>query len=91
MVRKAVGAAMKMDDRVPNTTPSIMANENERIESPPRMKIQSSTISVVTDVLMVRARVWFSESLNSCWRSRLGKRWKFSRTRSNTTTLSLIE
>ena len=71
MVRYATGAAMKMDDRVPKTTPRIMANENERIESPPRMKMASSTMSVVTEVLIVRASVWFSESLNNCWRSRL--------------------
>ena len=57
---------MKSDESVPKITPKIIANENERIESPPRMKIQSNTISVVTEVLMVRASVWFSESLNNC-------------------------
>ena len=56
---------MKIDDRVPKITPSIIANEKLRMLSPPRMKIQSSTMSVVTEVLMVRASVWFSESLNS--------------------------
>ena len=57
---------MKSEDRVPKITPRIMANENERMLSPPRMKIANSTIKVVTEVLMVRASVWFSESLNSC-------------------------
>ena len=57
---------MKIDDSVPKTTPRIMAKENERMLSPPRKKMVSSTTSVVTDVLMVRASVWFSESLNSC-------------------------
>lgn len=52
---KAVGAAMKMDERVPKITPRIMAKEKLRMLSPPRMKIHSSTISVVTEVLMVRA------------------------------------
>ena len=66
ITRNAVGAAMNSDDRVPKITPRIMANEKLRIESPPRMKIHSNTISVVTEVLMVRASVWFSESLNSC-------------------------
>ena len=66
ITRNAVGAAMNSEDRVPNTTPRIIANEKLRIESPPRMKIHSSTINVVTEVLMVRASVWFSESLNNC-------------------------
>ena len=56
---------MKMDERVPKMTPRIMAKENERMLSPPRKKMVSSTTSVVTDVLMVRARVWFSDSLKS--------------------------
>ena len=58
---------MKIDDSVPKTTPRIIANENERIELPPRMKIQSSTINVEIEVFNVRARVWFSESLKMVW------------------------
>ena len=56
---------MKIDDSVPNTTPRIIANEKLRMLSPPSMKIHSNTINVVTEVLMVRARVWFNESLNT--------------------------
>ena len=66
IVRKAIGAAMKMEEQVPKTTPRIIANEKLRMLSPPRMKMQRSTINVVTEVFMVRAKVWFSESLNSC-------------------------
>ena len=40
-----------------------MANENERMLSPPKMKMARSTINVEIEVLMVRARVWFNESL----------------------------
>ena len=46
---------MNRELNVPKITPRIMANENERMLSPPRMKIASSTIRVVTEVLMVRA------------------------------------
>ena len=41
--------------------------------------------------ILVRARVWLIESLNTFWISCLGCRRRFSRIRSNTTTLSLIE
>ena len=82
---------MKIDDRVPNTTPSIIANENERMESPPRKKIQSNTINVDTEVLTVRARVWLIEVLKVVCVSHFGCILRFSRIRSKTTTLSLIE
>ena len=82
---------MKMDDNVPNTTPRIIANEKLRILSPPKKKIHNNTISVDSEVLMVRVRVWFSEALNKPYLSRFLYRPKFSRIRSNTTTLSLME
>jgi len=56
---------MNMDDSVPNTTPSIIANEKLRVLSPPKKKMQSRTIAVDSDVLIVRANVSFRESLNS--------------------------
>lgn len=56
---------MKREDSVPKTTPSIMANEKLRMLSPPKKKIQSNTMSVETDVLTVRASVWFRELLNN--------------------------
>ena len=61
----AIGAARNREDSVPITTPRIIANEKLRIESPPRIKIQTSTINVETDVLIVRAKVVFNESLNT--------------------------
>lgn len=48
---------MKMEDKVPIITPIIMANEKLRMLSPPRIKMDMSTINVETDVLIVRERV----------------------------------
>ena len=50
----------------------FMGKDKLRIESPPRMKIHSNTIKVLSDVLMVRASVVFSESLNRGSLSRFG-------------------
>lgn len=63
ITRYAVGAAMKRDENVPITTPSIIANANERMLSPPRMKITARTMNVDTEVFTVRARQALSESL----------------------------
>lgn len=54
---------MKIEDNVPKITPSNIANEKLRVLSPPKQKIQSSTMSVESDVLMVRARVSLSDLL----------------------------
>ena len=48
---------MKSDDKVPNTTPKIIAKAKLRIESPPRMKMQINTRRVDADVMIVRANV----------------------------------
>ena len=63
---------MNNEESVPNTTPRIIANEKLRMLSPPRMKIQSNTINVLTEVLIVRARVVFNERLNNSRLSRFG-------------------
>lgn len=63
---------MKSDESVPNTTPRIIANEKLRMLSPPRMKIHSNTINVLTEVLIVRANVVFNERLNNSRLSRFG-------------------
>ena len=63
---------MNNEESVPNTTPRIIANEKLRMLSPPRMKIQSNTINVLTDVLIVRERVVFNERLNNSSLSRFG-------------------
>ena len=86
-----MGAARKIDESVPMTTPRIMAKENERMASPPKKKMQRSTKSVVNEVMIVRVSVLLIESLNSFSVSRVGKSVRFSRIRSKTTTLSLIE
>ena len=52
---------MKIEDSVPKITPSSIANEKLRVLSPPKQKIQSNTMSVESDVLMVRARVSFND------------------------------
>ena len=90
-VRKAMGAAMKIDDSVPKITPRLIAKAKLWMLSPPKNKIQSNTISVENEVLMVRANVWLILSLNRLRKSCLGCNFMFSRIRSNTTTLSLME
>lgn len=63
---------MNNDDKVPNTTPRIIANEKLRMLSPPKIKIESNTTKVLTEVFIVRASVVFKESLNNEYLSRLG-------------------
>ena len=58
--------------RVPNITPKIIANTNERIASPPRMKMQRSTRRVVADVITVRPRVELIDELMVVAKSCLG-------------------
>lgn len=63
---------MNNEESVPNITPRIIANEKLRILSPPRTNIQSSTIKVLTEVFIVRAKVVLSDSLNNSNLPRLG-------------------
>lgn len=56
---------MKIEESVPNTTPRIIANEKLRVLSPPNRKMQSNTSTVDNEVLIVRERVSFNESLKS--------------------------
>lgn len=63
---------MNNEESVPKITPRIIANEKLRILSPPRTKIQSSTIKVLTEVFIVRAKVVLSDSLNNSNLPRLG-------------------
>ena len=65
LMRYAVGAATKMDDSVPNTTPKIIAKAKLRMLAPPKQKITANTMNVETEVLMVRFNVLFSEVLKS--------------------------
>lgn len=72
LVRYATGAAINIVASVPITTPNIMANVNERIASPPRMKIHRSTNRVDAEVITVRPRVELSEELMVVKKSCLG-------------------
>lgn len=67
-----MGEATNSEDKVPNTTPKIMANEKLRMLSPPKIKITTSTINVDEPVNNVRVNVEFSESLNNWNVLRLG-------------------
>lgn len=61
----AIGEATNNEENVPNRTPKIIAKEKLLIESPPSMKIHKRTINVLNEVLMVRERVVFNDSLNN--------------------------
>ena len=63
---------MNNEVNVPITTPRIIANAKLRILSPPNTKIHNNTINVLNEVLIVRAKVVFNESLNNCKRLRFG-------------------
>ena len=45
-------------------TPSIMAKANERMLSPPKMKMHNNTRKVVAEVITVRVSVLFNDMLN---------------------------
>ena len=62
---------MKIEENVPKTIPRIIVNEKLRMLSPAKKKQMMSTSNVAEPVLMVRASVWFRESLKSTQRSRL--------------------
>ena len=67
-----MGAAKKIEESVPNITPRIIANANERMLSPPRKKMQRSTMSVVSEVITVRVSVLLNDSLKRRLVARLG-------------------
>ena len=58
----AIGDAINSEDNVPITTPRIIANAKLRIESPPRMKIYSNTVTVLID----RVTDSCQDSTNKC-------------------------
>ena len=91
MVVIAIGTATNNVDIVPAITPSIRANTNPRIVSPPSRNITSSTTNVENEVENVRTSVALTASLIVYAIGRFGYRVRSSRTRSNTTTVSFIE
>jgi hypothetical protein len=66
-VSTIIGDATNNEEYVPTITPTIKANINPLITSPPKRKIISSTKNVVKDVLIVLLNVEFNDWLiNSC-------------------------
>ena len=55
-----IGEAINKDEYVPTITPTINANINPLIESPPNKKIANNTTKVVTEVLIVLPNVELS-------------------------------
>ena len=68
-----------------------IAKENPRITSPPNTSIAPTAISVVSDVISVRLRVSLTERFITSFNGMVLYLIRFSRRRSKTTTVSLIE
>src|SRR5690606_21188269 len=88
--RVSSGQAMKIEDIVPITAPIIWLSASPSSEPPPYRYSASTDRKNTTEVMMVRDRVWLMERSNTSSGSARRLR-KFSRTRSNTTIVSLIE
>ena len=56
-----IGDATNNDEYVPTITPTIKANINPLMTSPPKRKITSNTKNVVIDVLIVLLKVEFND------------------------------
>src|SRR3546814_281636 len=84
------GQATKIEDRVPITMPIIIDLAMPCSEPPPYRYSASAVRKATNEVITVRDRVWLIDELRI---SRAGARTprKFSRTRSNTTMVSLME
>ena len=52
-----IGDATNIDEYVPTKTPKIIAKENPLKISPPKVNIENNANKVVTDVIIVRAKV----------------------------------
>ena len=64
IVKKAIGAATKIEDKVPTTTPKLIAKAKLRMLSPPKNKMHNNTIKVDVAVFIVLVKVWLILSLN---------------------------
>ena len=83
---------MKIELYVPTTTPTIKANTKPLMLSPPKRKMVNNTTNVESEVLMVRLNVLLSALfISSSSPFLLPYNPTYSRIRSNTTTVSLIE
>src|SRR5690606_37113874 len=84
---------IKIDEYVATMMPMRIANEKPRMTSPPNTNSTANTKTNVNDVMMVRLKVLFTARLtvspmSLCLEPGL---LRYSRNRSNTTTVSLIE
>lgn len=87
----ASGVASNIDEKVPMKIPTVIANTNPRITSPPKSRITTSVTSVVTEVFIVRPNVELSAKFITDFESAFGLRANISRIRSKITTVLLIE
>ncbi len=58
-----IGDAMKIDEYVPQTTPTIRGSANALISATPKMKSASTVKNVVADVNKLRVTVWETDLL----------------------------
>ena len=90
-IQKTIGAAINTDELVPITMPNNIGNAKLATALPPATAIGINAKNVVTEVNTVRVNVDVILSLSNCNIGLSGVSRRFSRTRSNTTTLSLTE
>ncbi len=86
-----MGAAMKMEEEVPTTMPNSMTQAKSEIERGPKSARGRAARNSVMDVPKVRLRVSLIERSIKSRRCMVLYLRRFSRTRSYTTTLSLVE
>src|SRR6185437_2422683 len=86
-----IGLAKKMDDSVPTRMPISMVIAKPCTAGPPKKYSAAMVMPVNSEVMMVRDSVLLIARLRMSTGSALRAERNNSRTRSNTTTLSLIE
>jgi len=86
-----VDDATKIELYVPTMTPQIIAKTNPRITSPPSTNSEINASNVVKDVMNVRLKVSLIDRFRTSFKSFALYLRRFSRTRSNTTTVSFKE
>ncbi len=82
---------MKIDEYVPEATPTIIAKAKSRSVSPPNTSSTPIRNTVDRPVISDRVRTSLIERLTICEKAARGIRGTFSRTRSNTMIVSYIE
>ncbi len=85
------GPATTIVDTVPTTMPTISASAKSPRVAPPRKSSTVRIVSVEMPVFTVRGRVESTADPTNVWNGSVALRAQCSRTRSNTTTVSLTE